>query len=51
MIQRSPHDQFVKAMLQQPELAKAYFRQLLPKQLLATIDLDGLQQISESFFR
>jgi hypothetical protein len=23
----------------------------LPKQLLATIDLDGLQQISESFFR
>jgi predicted transposase/invertase (TIGR01784 family) len=49
MIQRSPHDQFVKAMLQQPELAKAYFRQLLPKQLLAIIDLDGLQQISESF--
>ena len=49
MIQRSPHDQFVKAILQQPELAKAYFRQQLPERLLETIDLDGLQQVSESF--
>lgn len=49
MIQRSPHDQFVKAMLQQPGQAKAYFRQQLPERLLATIDLEGLQQVSESF--
>jgi predicted transposase/invertase (TIGR01784 family) len=39
----------VKAILQQPGQAKAYFRQQLPERLLATIDLEGLQQISESF--
>lgn len=49
MIHRSPHDQFVKAILQKPGQAKAYFRQQLPERLLATIDLDGLQQVSESF--
>jgi len=46
---RSPHDRFVKAILRQPGKAKAYFLQELPERLLGVIDLNGLEQVSESF--
>jgi predicted transposase/invertase (TIGR01784 family) len=49
MSHRSPHDQFVKSILQHPEKAKAYFQQQLPGPLLARIDLERMRQVSESF--
>jgi len=45
----SHHDSFFKAVLQQPERAREYFRLQLPPSLVAAIDLESLAPMPDSF--
>ena len=46
---RTPHDKFIKAMMEHPEVAKDFFNAHLPPEVLEKINLSTLKMESISF--
>ena len=48
-IVRTPHDNFVKAMMEHPEVASDFFMSNLPQAILAQVDLSTLRMENTTF--